>query len=69
MLPIRILLHRSRKEYVKQLRKDLCLRYDYNEFLMGKLMDLFPSEVSFVFSKHLRFLAFLGVQRDVLSRN
>jgi ribosomal RNA methyltransferase Nop2 len=33
---------RKRNEYVSQLIKDLCLYYDYNEFLMGKIMDLFP---------------------------
>lgn len=48
---------RSRSEYVDQLRRDLCLYYSYNEFLMSKLMDIFKlsdlleyleaSEVSF----------------------
>lgn len=33
---------RSRQEYVELLRKDLCLYYSYNEFLMEKLMDIFP---------------------------
>ncbi|KAH8390929.1 hypothetical protein KR215_002036 [Drosophila sulfurigaster] len=32
---------RSRSEYVDQLRRDLCLYYSYNEFLMEKLMDIF----------------------------
>lgn len=32
---------RSRSEYVDQLRRDLCLYYSYNEFLMSKLMDIF----------------------------
>lgn len=33
---------RSRQDYVELLRKDLCLYYSYNEFLMEKLMDIFP---------------------------
>ncbi|XP_030372477.1 25S rRNA (cytosine-C(5))-methyltransferase nop2 [Scaptodrosophila lebanonensis] len=33
---------RSRGEYIDLLRRDLCLYYSYNEFLMGKLMDMFP---------------------------
>jgi len=32
---------RDRSEYVDQLRRDLCLYYSYNEFLMAKLMDIF----------------------------
>ncbi|KAH8308771.1 hypothetical protein KR059_001495 [Drosophila kikkawai] len=33
---------RSRGEYIELLRQDLCLYYSYNEFLMEKLMDMFP---------------------------
>nr|XP_044249088.1 25S rRNA (cytosine-C(5))-methyltransferase nop2 [Drosophila takahashii] len=33
---------RSRGEYIDLLRKDLCLYYSYNEFLMEKLMDMLP---------------------------
>ncbi|XP_037941677.1 25S rRNA (cytosine-C(5))-methyltransferase nop2-like [Teleopsis dalmanni] len=33
---------RSRPEYLTLLRQDLCLYYSYNEFLMEKLMDMFP---------------------------
>ncbi|KAH8372979.1 hypothetical protein KR009_009410 [Drosophila setifemur] len=33
---------RSRGEYIDLLRRDLCLYYSYNEFLMEKLMDMFP---------------------------
>ncbi|XP_055836696.1 uncharacterized protein LOC129905281 [Episyrphus balteatus] len=33
---------RSRPEYIEILKKDLCLYYSYNEFLMTKLMDMFP---------------------------
>ncbi|KAM8713055.1 hypothetical protein ACLKA7_013381 [Drosophila subpalustris] len=32
---------RSRSEYVDQLRRDLCMYYSYNEYLMSKLMDIF----------------------------
>ncbi|KAH8280485.1 hypothetical protein KR018_007975 [Drosophila ironensis] len=33
---------RSRGEYIDLLRRDLCIYYSYNEFLMEKLMDMFP---------------------------
>lgn len=33
---------RSRQEYMDILRKDLCVYYSYNEFLMNKLVDMFP---------------------------
>lgn len=33
---------RSRQEYIDLLRKDLCMYYSYNEFLMEKLMEIFP---------------------------
>ncbi|KAL5273643.1 NOP2 family protein [Megaselia abdita] len=33
---------RSRQEYLEILKKDLCVYYSYNEFLMTKLMDMFP---------------------------
>ncbi|XP_074654658.1 uncharacterized protein LOC141908477 isoform X2 [Tubulanus polymorphus] len=36
---------RPRSEYIKQLRSDLCTYYSYNEFLMEKIMDLFPAEL------------------------
>lgn len=37
---------RSRSEYLHRLRKDLAIYYSYGDFLLGKLMDLFPlSEV------------------------
>jgi len=39
---------RKRKDYVSQLTKDLCLYYDYNEYLMTKVMQIFPlDDVSF----------------------
>ena len=33
---------RSRKEYLDLLKDDLCNYYSYNDFLMSKLLDLFP---------------------------
>ncbi|XP_013102435.1 uncharacterized protein LOC106083752 [Stomoxys calcitrans] len=33
---------RPRSDYMDLLRKDLCMYYSYNDFLMGKLMDMFP---------------------------
>ena len=35
----------SRQDYVNQLRIDLCSYYGYNEFLMTKLMHLFPHDI------------------------
>lgn len=43
---------RDRKDYIEQLLKDLCAYYSYNEFLMDKLMQLFPLEV--MWSRDLR---------------
>lgn len=36
---------RKRKEYIRLLNKDLCFLYDYNEFLVQKLFDLFGVNV------------------------
>ena len=37
---------KDRTEYISLLKKDLCTYYSYNEFLIEKLIDLFPlSEV------------------------
>ncbi|KAL2084095.1 hypothetical protein ACEWY4_019613 [Coilia grayii] len=33
---------KQRSEYLSLLRSDLCTYYSYNDYLMGKLMDLFP---------------------------
>lgn len=33
---------KSRQDYLDLLRKDLCLYYSYNEFLMERLMQIFP---------------------------
>lgn len=34
--------NRSRTEYTELLRQDLCTYYSYNNFLMEKLMQIFP---------------------------
>lgn len=34
--------NRSRSEYTELLRRDLCTYYSYNDFLMEKLMQMFP---------------------------
>ncbi|XP_014664500.1 PREDICTED: probable 28S rRNA (cytosine-C(5))-methyltransferase [Priapulus caudatus] len=34
--------NRKRKDYLSQLKSDLCTYYSYNEFLMALLMQLFP---------------------------
>jgi len=36
---------RSRQEYVDQLTRDLCLRFNYNEFLMTKFLQLFTVDI------------------------
>ncbi|XP_053379716.1 uncharacterized protein LOC123527800 [Mercenaria mercenaria] len=52
---------KSRHEYLGQLRKDLCMYYSYNEFLMEKLMSIFPAEI-------VDFLEANEVQRPVTIR-
>ncbi|KAL8574785.1 rRNA (cytosine-C5-)-methyltransferase nop2 [Nucella lapillus] len=37
---------RSRNDYLSQLRRDLCTYYSYNQFLMEKLMELFPKDIT-----------------------
>lgn len=45
-------VYRTRQDYLDQLIKDLCAYYSYNEFLMEKLVQLFPHEVKRIFSKY-----------------
>lgn len=33
---------RSREEYLDCLRRDLCNYYNYNDYMMSKMMDIFP---------------------------
>lgn len=53
---------RSRPEYLELLRKDLCLYYSYNEFLMEKLMDIFP------LNELMEYLEASEVQRPITIR-
>lgn len=52
----------SRSEYLGILKKDLCVYYSYNEFLMEKFMQLFP------LSELLEFLEASEVQRPLTVR-
>ncbi|XP_067651864.1 uncharacterized protein [Haliotis asinina] len=52
---------KNRNDYITQLRKDLCSYYSYNDFLMEKLMELFPLEI-------VEFLEANEVQRPVTIR-
>ncbi|XP_014214256.1 probable 28S rRNA (cytosine(4447)-C(5))-methyltransferase [Copidosoma floridanum] len=53
---------RSRTEYVDLLKKDLCTYFSYNEFLMNKLMQMFP------LSELLEYLEASEVQRPMTIR-
>ncbi|XP_078697795.1 uncharacterized protein LOC144925590 [Branchiostoma floridae x Branchiostoma belcheri] len=53
---------RPRKEYVQLLQKDLCLYYSYNEYLMEKIMQLFP------LAEVIEFLEACEVDRPVTIR-
>ncbi len=46
-----LMFFRPRSDYVARLRKDFCLYYSYNEFLMEKLMEIFPLDVSLSIKK------------------
>ncbi|XP_068417281.1 28S rRNA (cytosine(4447)-C(5))-methyltransferase [Eschrichtius robustus] len=53
---------RSRSEYLQRLRKDLATYYSYGDFLLGKLMDLFP------LSELVEFLEASEVPRPITLR-
>lgn len=54
---------RSRSEYLNQLQKDLATYYSYGDFLLGKLMEIFPlSEVPACQSFPSAFLTFVGCE-------
>uniref|UniRef100_A0A673FJH6 SAM-dependent MTase RsmB/NOP-type domain-containing protein n=1 Tax=Sinocyclocheilus rhinocerous TaxID=307959 RepID=A0A673FJH6_9TELE len=53
---------KERSEYLSLLRSDLCTYYSYNEFLISKLMDLFPV------SELIDFLEANEIQRPVTIR-
>lgn len=53
---------RSRTEYLNRLQKDLATYYSYGDFLLSKLMELFPlSEVPAARSAASAFLPLCGV--------
>ncbi|CAG9860379.1 unnamed protein product [Phyllotreta striolata] len=52
----------SRSDYLEILKNDLCTYYSYNEFLMDKLLQLFP------LSELLEFLEASEVQRPLTIR-
>ncbi|CAL8247352.1 unnamed protein product [Lota lota] len=53
---------KGRGEYISLLRSDLCTYYSYNDFLMEKLMDIFPV------SELIDFLEANEIQRPVTIR-
>ncbi|KFD48404.1 hypothetical protein M514_10704 [Trichuris suis] len=56
------LKRKSRKEYLEQLRKDLCTYYGYNDFIMERFISLFSIE------ELLEFLQANEVERPVVIR-
>uniref|UniRef100_A0A336M359 CSON011218 protein n=1 Tax=Culicoides sonorensis TaxID=179676 RepID=A0A336M359_CULSO len=54
--------NRSRKEYLDLIKKDLCIYYSYNEFMMETFMNLFP------INELLEFLEASEVQRPLTIR-
>ncbi|KAK2579719.1 hypothetical protein KPH14_011065 [Odynerus spinipes] len=54
--------NRSRSEYLNLLQSDLCIYYSYNNFLMEKLMQMFPLD------ELLEFLEASEVQRPMTLR-
>lgn len=55
-------INRSRSEYMDLLKKDLCTYYSYNNFLMQKLMQIFPLD------ELLEFLEASEIQRPMTIR-
>ncbi|CAF0882297.1 unnamed protein product [Rotaria sordida] len=55
-------INRSRKEYIDLLKQDLCNYYSYNDFLMNKIIELFP------LAEIIDFLEANEVQRPVTIR-
>jgi ribosomal RNA methyltransferase Nop2 len=55
-------INRTRKDYLDLLKQDLCNYYSYNDFLMEKLIDLFP------LAEIIDFLEANEVQRPVTIR-
>lgn len=53
---------KSRRDYLELLRRDLCNYYSYGEFMIDKLMDLFP------LSELLEFLEANEVKRPITIR-
>lgn len=54
--------NRSRFEYIELLQMDLCTYYSYNDFLIEKLMQIFPLD------ELLEFLEASEVQRPMTIR-
>lgn len=52
----------SRTDYVELLKRDLCIYYSYNEFLMERFIQLFP------LNELLEFLEAMEVQRPLTIR-
>ena len=59
------LFDRKRKDYISQLTKDLCLYYDYNEYLMTKIMQLFSlDDVRSIIAKYFTWCRHLSIYRE-----
>jgi ribosomal RNA methyltransferase Nop2 len=41
--------HRSRSDYMEELKNDLCSAYDYNRDVVDLIMDLFAPSEAFEF--------------------
>lgn len=54
--------NRSRSEYMELLQRDLCTYYSYNDFLMLKLIQMFPLD------ELLQYLEASEVQRPMTIR-